>query len=803
MRRRRHRLEVSTFPFLAVLLCAMGSLILLLLVLDRRAKAVGRAKAEEAARTARLERETAARATADEIARRAADRAAERERQRLAAHDELARAKDDLNGQLQAVEKRQADAAQGVRAARSRWRELLEILGNQRAELAQAEREAAAGNGAAETEQVTEAARREAARLSAQLRGLELVLGELKEARKRDAQTYSLLPYRGRRGDSRRPIYVECTANGLLFHPDRRTLSRIASDAEIREEIELRIEWQRKRVLATGGQPEKRPYLLMLVRPDGIASYYTAVAALQGRQIDFGYEFIDADWVLDFPEDDSAGPTQPWMTARRTAVAPGDPSSPARKVSGLRPGRSGVGDGSGNAEGAVAGGTGPARAQGGSDDLPPLPAELRGAAAGAVSPGPSSGQNSGQSTEYSAPGGGGVAARSPGVVAVSPDRATSDGRMSTLNPPGQRGAAESFGKAGRHGQETVPQQSVGGGSGAKSDLPPLPGSPGGSGWTGGNAGSVAGAHAAVGGPGPGTGGVPGGSGGGGPGVGRSSPGVGGPPDQDGSLRGGPPAQPGAPAVPGQPVALSGQPAAGAGPPGNGSGPGTAGPGGGPGAAVAGAPSQTGGTPGPDGATAGSASPSPGPAAGAHPGSATGAPGAGGGVSPASPPPNPWEERPGPAVADGHPPHGATAGQDPDEPRPPQLDAGKLPGHERAAAGQPPRPPRLIGNRDWVIPVECRADDVVLRNAGQRFAVASLVGPDNALVQSLKQMIARRQASVRPGEPPYRPQVRFLIYPDGLRTYFLTFPTLEQLGITLTRQNVEADAPTPRRKEAQP
>ena len=37
MRRRRHKLEVSTFPFLAVLLCAMGSLILLLLVIDRRA----------------------------------------------------------------------------------------------------------------------------------------------------------------------------------------------------------------------------------------------------------------------------------------------------------------------------------------------------------------------------------------------------------------------------------------------------------------------------------------------------------------------------------------------------------------------------------------------------------------------------------------------------------------------------------------------------------------------------------------------------------------------------------------------
>src|SRR5205823_220051 len=47
MRRQRQKLQVSTFPFLAVLLAAMGSLILLLLVMDRRAKIVARSKAKE------------------------------------------------------------------------------------------------------------------------------------------------------------------------------------------------------------------------------------------------------------------------------------------------------------------------------------------------------------------------------------------------------------------------------------------------------------------------------------------------------------------------------------------------------------------------------------------------------------------------------------------------------------------------------------------------------------------------------------------------------------------------------------
>src|SRR3954470_11574825 len=92
MRRRRHKLEVSTFPFLAVLLCAMGSLILLLLVIDRRAKAVSRAKAEQAA----------ARAVAED-ARVPAAGQAEGERRRRALHELLAREEEQVRGQLTAV----------------------------------------------------------------------------------------------------------------------------------------------------------------------------------------------------------------------------------------------------------------------------------------------------------------------------------------------------------------------------------------------------------------------------------------------------------------------------------------------------------------------------------------------------------------------------------------------------------------------------------------------------------------------------------------------------------------------------
>src|SRR5437588_806662 len=140
--RSRKALKPDTFPFLAVLLCAMGSLILLLLVIDRQAKIVARTKALQAA---------------SHISE---------EQQKLAA-----------------------------------------------------------------------------ARQAEELEQLEQALLALKELRRRERQTYSLVPYKGRRGDNRRPLYLECTSSSLIFHPDRLTLS---SPSQARAEVEGRIARQRQ-----------------------------------------------------------------------------------------------------------------------------------------------------------------------------------------------------------------------------------------------------------------------------------------------------------------------------------------------------------------------------------------------------------------------------------------------------------------------------------------------------------------------------------------------------------------------------
>jgi len=111
----------------------------------------------------------------------------------------------------------------------------------------------------------------------------------------------------------------------------------------------------------------------------------------------------------------------------------------------------------------------------------------------------------------------------------------------------------------------------------------------------------------------------------------------------------------------------------------------------------------------------------------------------------------------------------------------------------AKAAPPPPLGRVLGNRDWLIYLECNAQGVVLKQGNQKFSVESLATPtkdQHPLVVAIRQMVDRRQATIRQGEPPYRPQLRFQIQPDGLRAYYLAYPLLESLRLPMMRENME-------------
>ncbi len=322
MRRRRSRLQVSLFPFLAVLLCVLGTLVLLLLVLDQKAR---QNAAEEAARLAQAARVAQA-------AQAAQQGSAEIEQERALLQQRLQALEQDRD-QL-ATKARDLRHEQETRA-RQLERQKAELTALRRAVEAEQQRVAAdqeagvkAADSARAVEQQKTLVHAGLAQLQERIRLMEELVQRMKQtdARARPP-VYSLVPYKGRQGTSRLPVYVECAAGQAVFRPGDERLS----NEEVRQSERLAGMVRERSARLTAVDGATNPYILLLVRPSGISTYYSVLKALRGSGIEVGYEFVDEELALDFnastPETGTpiAGASQP-----RSAFAPA-PARPAHR----------------------------------------------------------------------------------------------------------------------------------------------------------------------------------------------------------------------------------------------------------------------------------------------------------------------------------------------------------------------------------------------------------------------------------------------------------------------------------------
>jgi hypothetical protein len=451
MRRRSRSLHVDTFPFLAVLLCAMGSLILVLMAMDRMARKAALARGQEEARR-RLDERARALAesrSANEAKKQALEKDWKKKREAFLAR--VHEAESALTAELRQVQARLAEAAGRMEDEQGNLAKLRQRLLKEQAHvIGQQQTLAAARKQAADVTAQATFTDRARAKLTDQLVRLEEALKALREERERDAQTYSVIPYFGKHGESRRPLYIECSAEGMVFHPDKLHLGTRAEQARLRAEIQDRASTQIARMKAEGAK-DTRPYVMLLVRPDGISSYYHLQAVLRDLSLEFGYEFVDADWILKVPVD---GPLPPTQLATEQPVAP-RPAPPRRG------GSAGTGEPGASAPGgsaiATAGEPG-ALSPGGGTAIAGLP--------GASSP-------VGGATRAGEPGAlatGGVAsgtagkpgASAPGGVASS--TAGKPGASATGGLPGEPGASATGGLPGKPGASATGGSATAGGA---------------------------------------------------------------------------------------------------------------------------------------------------------------------------------------------------------------------------------------------------------------------------------------------------------------------------------------------------
>lgn len=303
MARRQHQHSVSLFPFLAVLVCAMGSLILLLLVMTRKI---------------RHDQQAELSAASTPVAVQPVDRSAEL----LAMEQSAAELQTRLHGlQLK------------VTTLRTELEQKRRQLAQTRAELASLQAQlqtATAQNPITSTESDLQKLKAEEADLLARLttaeqallakrdeltraedavQEAELLLFEKQSAivalreqlQSATAQAAAvsgvrtLVEFSNSTGTTRTPIVIDVSAGGFEFLPN--TIRVTMADME---KFPVRDNPLLSAILAihqhrSGRSLTAEPYVLLLVRPGGSLPFYGAQRILTEAKIHYGYELLTAD----------------------------------------------------------------------------------------------------------------------------------------------------------------------------------------------------------------------------------------------------------------------------------------------------------------------------------------------------------------------------------------------------------------------------------------------------------------------------------------------------------------------------
>ncbi len=327
-RRSKETLAVQLFPFLAVLVCTMGALIFLLLVTTREIRQ--RVVAFAAFQRAEQEQTLADRTTLPLM--RIADPDPQPALRELPASGptEPQEVVDD------GYELARAQRERELSDLKATWRQQTNRLGRDRNEQLDQVKQ---------RKSLAEAADAHAQQLQSEVHDLELQLGilagataaaatlgddterslieqqiaqlkkrllaaQLSDSTQKNDQ-YQVIPFDSQTGTTRRPILIECTAAGIRFLPEN-----ILITAKDMEGFNPKVNplavgtaalinyWTAWNLNQRPAHAEAEPYVLLLVRPDGVFAYYVALKMLEPIRTPQGYELIEETTDLKLPTTD-------------------------------------------------------------------------------------------------------------------------------------------------------------------------------------------------------------------------------------------------------------------------------------------------------------------------------------------------------------------------------------------------------------------------------------------------------------------------------------------------------------------
>ena len=288
LRKNLNQPSVSLFPFLAVLICTLGVLIVMLVLAVKSAEV---AKEEKKAA-----QDEAVAAKIEEAQQRLAIETFRSESIHGIRSDVLSRLADSHQnrGYLQ---QDVTNATKQLEAAKKQIEFLKHSLANvDKADPADEEQLKTRANEAA-----IEKLKQQVATAKQALES------QRKKSKEQGPNRFSLVPHQGSGGTFRRPIFLECLENEIRLQPLGITLSKQDFTLPIQAGNPLDValltiqeHWQQLKVAGDHGSP----YPLIVVRPDGAETFVLARRAMKSWTDEFGYELVDADKELDFGEPD-------------------------------------------------------------------------------------------------------------------------------------------------------------------------------------------------------------------------------------------------------------------------------------------------------------------------------------------------------------------------------------------------------------------------------------------------------------------------------------------------------------------
>jgi len=311
-RKNRDDVGMNLFPFLAVLICTMGSIIMLLVVMVQQARV--RALETSTVDAAALQ---SARTAADELIaqherqRQEVESAIARQQQQIADHQRAKQLAEDSQLELDELTWK-LDTLQPT------YESTLEDLAEQRLALSHLEQHTRelsekASEMQAEADLIAMTAQNGAQNVEADKAELDRVKNELAAAQRelaiereklgQQSKRYALVPYDGPNGTQRPPIYIECLPDRVVLQPENVMLIGEDFRAPLNPQNPLAIALRAKRefMLENGLLSDgEEPYPLLVVRPDSASSYAAARSAMTAWESEFGYELVESEVELDY-----------------------------------------------------------------------------------------------------------------------------------------------------------------------------------------------------------------------------------------------------------------------------------------------------------------------------------------------------------------------------------------------------------------------------------------------------------------------------------------------------------------------